>query len=75
MKKKRIENLKWTLNRLKSMDIKEIVWRIQQKLLQEKEYKTLYSLHCPVINIPLDKSLKEIYADYKRIPFNAENPK
>lgn len=73
MKKKRIENLEWTLNRLKSMDIKEIVWRIQQKLLQEKEYKTLYSLHCPVINIPLDKSLKEIYADYKRIPFNAEN--
>lgn len=73
MKKKYTENLKWTLNRLKSMNIKEVTWRIQQKLLQKKEYNTLYSLHCPVTDIPLTKDLKEICADSKRIPFNAEN--
>lgn len=55
------------------MNAPEVVWRVQQKLLQKQEKKSVYSLHLPVTQIPLSKELCGLKADASRIPFNAQN--
>lgn len=55
------------------MNAPEVAWRVQQKLLQKKEKKSVYSLHLPVTQIPLSKGLQGLKADVNRIPFNAQN--
>lgn len=68
-----MKDIHWLVNRLKSMNAPEVVWRVQQKLLQKKEKKSVYALHLPVTQIPLSKGLQGIRADANRIPFNSQN--
>lgn len=68
-----MKDIHWLLNRLKSMNASEVVWRVQQKLLQKKEKKSVYALHLPVTRIPLSKGLQGLKADANRISFNAQN--
>lgn len=68
-----MKDIHWLVNRLKSMNAQEVAWRVQQKLLQKKEKKSVYSLHLPVTQIPLSKGLNGLYADASRIPFNTQN--
>lgn len=68
-----MKDIHWLANRLKSMNTWEVAWRIQQKILQKQEYRTVYSLHLPVTEIPLNAKLQNLHADAKRIPFNANN--
>lgn len=66
-----MKDIHWLANRLKSMNTRELAWRIQQKILQKQEYRTVYSLHLPVTEIPLNRKPQNLHADAKRIPFNA----
>ena len=68
-----MKDIHWLVNRLKSMNAPEVAWRVQQKLLQKKEKKSVYSLHLPVTQIPLSKGPQGLKADAGRIPFNAQN--
>lgn len=68
-----MKDIYWLVNRLKSMNAPEVAWRVQQKLLQKKEKKSVYSLHLPVTQIPLAKGLQRLKAEAGRIPFNAHN--
>lgn len=68
-----MKDIYWIVNRLKSMNASEVVWRVQQKLLQKKEKKRIYELHLPVTKIPLSKKMQGMKPDTKRIPFNAQN--
>lgn len=68
-----MKDIHWRINRLKSMNVPEMAWRVQQKLLQKKEKKRVYLLHLPVTQIPLTKDLQGVHADANRIPFNAQN--
>ena len=44
------EKIKWYFNRLKSMDIKEVVWRVEQKTLEKKEKQIFNSSRPQVID-------------------------
>lgn len=68
-----MERIKWLLRRLKVMNMHEILWRMQQKLLQRKEYKKYYMLHMPVTAVMLPEMLREMKADAGKIPFNFNN--
>lgn len=68
-----MQNIKWYYNRLKAMNILEIIWRFNQKLLKNKEYKLYYSLHDTVYNMPLSDELNKLKLDTKKIPFNIKN--
>lgn len=68
-----MKDIHWLVNRLKSMNAPEVVWRVQQKLLQKKEKKSVYLLHLPVTQIPLSKGMQGLRADANRIPFNSKN--
>lgn len=68
-----MKNAKWLLNRMKAMMPQEVAWRIQQKLLQKREYNTIYRLHLPVTEIPLDKPLCELYIHVDRLGINWDN--
>lgn len=68
-----MKDIHWLINRLKSMNAPEIVWRVTQKMLQKKEKRSVYSLHLPVTQIPLSKGLQGLKADVNRVPFNVQN--
>ena len=68
-----MKDIHWFVNRLKSMNVKEVIWRVQQKLLQQKEYKSIYLMHLPVTKIHLNKDLQNLKADAKKMPFNSGN--
>lgn len=68
-----MKDIHWLVNRLKSMNAPEVAWRVQQKLLQKKEKKSLYLLHLPVTQIPLSKGMQGLKADANKIPFNSQN--
>ncbi len=55
------------------MKPKEILWRVQQKTLKKKELKKVFSLHKPVIEIPLSKELKCLHIDNDKLSINWEN--
>ncbi len=48
-----MKDIKWFVNRLRAMKLKEIIWRLVQKQQQKKEQASEYSLHLPVIQIPV----------------------
>lgn len=68
-----MRDMKWLLHRLKAMDMQEVVWRVQQKLLQKVEYQRYYTLHAPVTEIPLPKHVKGLKPDARRLLLNTEN--
>lgn len=70
-----MENIKWLINRLIAMNVPELVWRIQQKMLQKIEYKRYFVIHLPVTKIPIPVSLQNMTSDEDRIAINWNNTK
>lgn len=68
-----MSRLQWYVNRLKTMNLGEVVWRLQQKTLQIQEQSSLYKKHIPVYSVHRKASLKGLEADYKRIQINDES--
>ncbi|MEG2908012.1 MAG: alginate lyase family protein [Erysipelotrichaceae bacterium] len=65
---------RWIYNRLKTMNLFEITWRIQQKALYKREYNLYYlSKKSKVINVKLTKKLCELQPNVKTIGLNLEN--
>lgn len=62
-----MRNVTWYVHRLKAMNPGEILWRIQQKYLQRKEYKKYYIQNLPVTEIPVVSALAALSPDYLRI--------
>lgn len=61
------------INRLKAMEPREILWRVEQKQQQREEYKSVYSLHKTVIEMPLSKEIADLHIDLNRLSINWEN--
>ena len=53
-----MRDIKWLANRLKSMNVPEVAWRVQQKAVQKQEYKKYYLFDKPVTDIPLSEEVK-----------------
>lgn len=68
-----MKDVKWLVSRLKSMNVPEVMWRVQQKMLQRKEYKTFFTVHKPVTDIKEPKELEIFKADGTRLGINWDN--
>ena len=55
------------------MSILELLWRIQQKVLQKSEYNKFFTVHKPVIEIPLSKELEKAEPIPKQLYINWNN--
>lgn len=66
-------DVKWLVSRLKSMNISEIIWRIQQKILQIKEYKRFFIANKPVTEIAVPIELEVLIPDGNRLGINWNN--
>ena len=55
------------------MKPKELVWRVQQKKLQKWEQKEVFSLHKPVIEIPLPQDINSLHIEIEKISINWDN--
>ena len=65
-----MRDIKWLANRLKSMNVPEVAWRVQQKAVQKQEYKKYYLLDKPVTDIPLSEEVKSLALDVSRLAIN-----
>ena len=68
-----MRDIKWLANRLKSMNVPEVAWRVQQKAVQKQEYKKYYLLDKPVTDIPLSEEVKSLALDVSRLAINWDN--
>ena len=68
-----MKNIKWLVNRVLSMNASEIIWRIQQNILQRREYKMFFVKNKPVTEIAVSNELKVLKADGSRIGINWNN--
>ena len=68
-----MKNLGWLIYRLKAMSIAEIIWRVQQKIIEKIEYKKIYMLHKPVTEITYSSKLKELNAKGENLGINWQN--
>lgn len=68
-----MKDINWLINRLKAMNAKEIVWRIQQKTIQNKEYKYIYLLNLPVTDVLGESEISKYNPDINKIPLNWDN--
>lgn len=69
-----MKDVEWLINRLKTMNLSEICWRINQKILQKKE-KKFYFCEKKVTEIPLEKNLARIKIDINKLEINWNNSK
>lgn len=69
------QNLTWYFSRLRSMNLQEVIWRLQQSLRKENERKKYFSLNKPVTEMPLCPDLKSLHIDIEKLPINWENDK
>ena len=70
-----MKDAKWLINRLKAMKPQEMLWRVEQKLLQKKERATFYALHLPVTEILLPTTISSLHLDVNRLSVNWNNEK
>ncbi len=70
-----MKDIKWLVNRLKAMKPQEMVWRVEQKRLQNKEQVLIYSLHMPVTEVPLRKDISQFKINIDRLSVNWNNKK
>ncbi len=70
-----MKNIKWLINRLKAMELREILWRVKERQLQRKEKNIFYILRKPVTDIPLPSELAELHIDINKISINWKNKK
>lgn len=68
-----MKDIKWLVYRLRAMKPKEMVWRVEQKQLQKKEQASVYSLHLPVVEIPLPSALSNLHIDIDRLSIKWNN--
>jgi len=68
-----VRDIKWFANRLKAMNLAEIAWRVEQKVLQKKEQKMLFAAHKAVTEIGITTELENLKADPDRLCLNLEN--
>ena len=68
-----MKDIRWLVNRLRAMHPQEVIWRLQQKLLQKKEQHNLYSLHKPVYEIPLSDDISHLHIDINKLCINWDN--
>lgn len=68
-----MKDTKWLINRLKAMNSREILWRVQQKRLQKKEFQEVYSVHKPVIEIPISDELRSLHIEIEKLTINWDN--
>lgn len=68
-----MKDIKWLISRLKSMNALEVMWRVQQKSLQKKEYKKFFLAHKPVTEISVSKSLYNLKPDGSRLGIKWNN--
>ena len=68
-----MKDVKWLVNRLRAMNVSEIAWRIQQKMLQQKEKRVMFEFHLPVTEIPLSKEIGKLKIKAERLQLNWEN--
>lgn len=70
-----MKKITWYVNRLKAMNIGEILWRFQQKTLQKQERRNYYRENKAVYDISLPKELQALIPQVDRIIINWENTK
>lgn len=68
-----MKDLKWLINRLRAMNGKEVVWRLQQKTLERKEREQYGRKVTSVVDLPLSKELIGLHPEVDRIKLNWEN--
>lgn len=68
-----MKDIKWLLNRLKAMNLQEMIWRAARKRLQKEEREQYYALNQPVTAIPLPSELAELHIDANRLSINWDN--
>lgn len=68
-----MKDVKWIINRLKAMKAQEVIWRLQERQLQKKEFKTIYSQNKPVTEIPLSEELSKLCIDINKLSVNWDN--
>lgn len=68
-----MKDVRWKINRLKSMKTQEVMWRLQERQLQKRELKTIYVQNKPVTDIPLPKELSKLYIDVNKLSVNWDN--
>ena len=68
-----MKKITWYINRLKAMNPLEILWRLQQKRLQQSEKATLYKSRQPVFKAALQKRLSLLTPHAERIYINEDN--
>lgn len=70
-----MRNITWYANRLKTMNLCEILWRLQQKSLQNWEKRQYWKKRQAVYEITLPKKLLKLVPQVDRISINWENEK
>lgn len=55
------------------MNASEVIWRVQQKMLQKKEYQKFFTVHKPVTEIVVSNDLRNLKADGERLCINWKN--
>lgn len=67
--------IQWYITRLRAMDVKEIFWRIDQKILEQKEKKKFKNSNISVIDKLLYSSLNGIKGNFEegKIGINSSN--
>ena len=68
-----MKDVKWLISRLKSMNAPEVLWRVQQRLLQKEEYQKYFAAHKPVTEISAGKEISDLKASGSRLGINWEN--
>lgn len=68
-----MKDIKWLMNRLRAMNVKEVTWRLQQKKLESKERDTYGKEAISVTKLPLKKELLELKPEVERIKLNWDN--
>jgi hypothetical protein len=70
-----LANLWWYLNRMKAMSVSEIIWRLQQRKLQNRERKTFKNKKMSITNKVFSKKLEQLNFDESRLGLNFNNQK
>lgn len=66
-------DIKWLVNRLRAMNLQEIIWRVQQKLLQQSEHSKYYSQNLTVTSSPISSSISGLHIDIDKLSINWNN--
>ena len=68
-----MKDIKWLANRLMAMNLQEMIWRVQQKRLQQSEQSTYFSQNLSVTSIPIASSITGLHIDIDKLSINWNN--